>query len=253
MISSGVISVYFTKMKIELENIEVNGINTLERASTIKNMLIRKKSPSGAKLNILNNLNFTAKSGDRVGLIGKNGSGKSSMLKVISGHYPPSSGRLEVKGAVVPLIEMGAGFDTEATGRDNIFLTYIYRGKLREYSKEMEKKIIEFSELEEKIDLPLKTYSSGMVQRLAFSSAVFQSPEILLLDEIFSAGDFNFVEKSKKMMMKKLEESEIAIITSHSDRDLRALCNRAVLIEDGTITKEGTVEEILSKYHGEQN
>ncbi|NQY41744.1 MAG: ABC transporter ATP-binding protein [Legionellales bacterium] len=240
-------------MKIELENIEVNGINTLERASTIKNILVRKKSPSGSKINILNNINFTAKSGDRVGVIGKNGSGKSSLLKVISGHYPPSSGRLEVKGSVVPLIEMGAGFDQEATGRDNIFLTYIYRGKLREYNKEMEEKIIEFSELGEKIDVPLKTYSSGMVQRLAFSSAVFQSPEILLLDEIFSAGDFDFVEKSKKMMMKKWEESEIAIITSHSDDDLRSLCNRAVLIENGTIIKEGGVEEILSVYHGEQN
>lgn len=153
-----------------------------------------------------------------------------------------------VEGMVMPLIEMGAGFEGEMTGRYNIKLSYAYRGKLKNYSKEVEDQIIEFSELGEKIDLPLKTYSSGMLARLAFSSAIFQDPDILLLDEIFATGDAGFVEKARAVMRKKVDNVAITIMVSHDDNEFIGLCNRFVLMDGGRVIDEGKQADILEKY-----
>lgn len=236
---------------IDLRDVYVWGVDTHARAASLRQWFIHRKSLHSARIPILQGVSFSAKAGDRIAIIGKNGSGKSSILKVISGNYPIHGGSREVQGAVVPLIEMGAGFEAEMTGRYNIKLSYAYRGKLHEYSKAMEERIIAFSELGEKIDLPLKTYSSGMTARLAFSSAIFQDPDILLLDEIFATGDAGFIEKARALLRQKVGSVSITIMVSHASNEFTNLCNRFVLMDKGKIIAEGTQQEILEQYNKE--
>jgi len=236
---------------IKLDNVDVFGVDTLARASSLRQWFVKRQSLRSVRIPILRNINFNAKAGDRVALIGVNGSGKSSMLKVISGNYPIESGKREVRGSIVPLIEMGAGFEPEITGRANIKLSFVYRGRLREYSKVLEDKIIEFSELGDKIDLPLKTYSSGMSSRLAFSSAIFQNSEILLLDEVLAAGDAGFSDKATRMLYSKIDLAKITLIVSHSLDQLKDICNRFVLIHQGRIVNEGNAKDIIHQYESD--
>lgn len=240
-----------TDSSIDLKDVFVWGVDTHARAASVRQWFVKRNTLAAARIPILRGVTFSARHGDRVAIIGKNGCGKSSMLKVISGNYPIHEGSRSVYGAVVPLIEMGAGFEYEMSGRYNIKLSYAYRGKLQDYSKEAEERIIEFSELGEKIDLPLKTYSSGMVARLAFSSAIFQDPDILLLDEIFAAGDVGFIEKSKNLLRAKVDKVSIAIMVSHVQNEYTDLCNRFVLMNEGRVIMEGTSKEVFARYHKE--
>lgn len=233
---------------ISLKNISVSGVNTHARASTLRQWFIKGESLKSSRIPILTDVTFEAKPGDRVGIFGLNGSGKSSMLKVISGNYPIHAGTREVQGAIVPLIEMGAGFTDEITGRQNIRLSYAYRGKLKYYSNAIEEKIIAFSELEDHIDLPLKSYSSGMRARLAFASAIFQEPDILLLDEVFAAGDASFIEKSTLALKRQIDKASITIMVSHSAQEMHNLCNRFVLVHGGKILMEGSGKETEAAY-----
>jgi lipopolysaccharide transport system ATP-binding protein len=235
--------------KIDLRDVVVWGVDTHARAASLRQWFIHRKSMHSSRIPILQGVSFSARPGDRVAIIGKNGSGKSSLLKVISGNYPIHAGSRHVEGAVVPLIEMGAGFEAEMTGRYNIKLSYAYRGKLHEYSPEMEERIIAFSELGEKIDLPLKTYSSGMTARLAFSSAIFQDPDILLLDEIFATGDAGFIEKARAILRQKVDSVSITIMVTHASNEYTDLCNRFVLMHEGRILAEGPRDDILNRYH----
>lgn len=234
---------------IDLQGISVWGVDTHARAASLRQWFSMRQSIRSIRIPILQEITFNARHGDRIAIIGQNGCGKSSLLKVISGNYPIHQGSRRVEGAVVPLIEMGAGFEPEMTGRYNIRLSYAYRGKLRHYSEEAEQKIIAFSELGDKIDLPLKTYSSGMLGRLAFSSAIFQDPDILLLDEIFATGDAGFIEKSQEMLRKKVDNVSIAIMVNHSPNEFTDLCNRFILMNDGRIVNEGRRKEILHQYY----
>lgn len=235
--------------RIELKNISVYGVDTHARAASLRQFITLRKSMKPVRIPILENISFSAKAGDRIAIIGMNGSGKSSILKVISGNYPVHSGTRMVEGAIVPLIEMGAGFEQEASGRYNIKLSYAYRGKLREYTKEKEEQIIEFAELDEKIDHPLKNYSSGMRARLAFGSAIFQDPDILLLDEIFAAGDAGFIGKSHRMLRDRMDKAAITIMVNHGHNEMMDLCNRFVLMHHGRIVNEGPAQEIIAQYH----
>lgn len=235
--------------EISLENISVQGVDTFARAATLRQWFTKRQSLQGTRIPILNDVTFKAKPGDRIAIIGMNGSGKSSLLKVISGNYPIHAGKRYVKGNVVPLIEMGAGFDKEATGRQNIKLSYAYRGKLKDYHPDIEARIIEFAELGEKIDLPLKTYSSGMLSRLAFASAIFQHPDILLLDEIFAAGDVGFIEKSMRALKDTVDRASITVMVNHGHNEIMELCNRFILMNDGWIVNEGSSLEINRQYH----
>ncbi len=236
---------------ITLSSVCVFGVDTHARAATLRHWVTRSKSLRSARIPILRDVTFSAKPGDRVAILGSNGSGKSSLLKVISGNYPIHEGARDVQGSIVPLIEMGAGFESEATGRENIKLTYAYRGKLRSYSPAIEQQIIAFSELGEKIDAPLKSYSSGMTSRLAFSSAIFQDPDILLLDEIFAAGDAGFTHKSTEAIKQQVDRAAITLFVSHNHQEMLAFCNRFVLMDQGRIINEGTGAEILRQYHEE--
>lgn len=233
---------------IQLHNVSVFGVDTHARAATLRQWFTGKHSLAPVRIPILQNISFEAKSGDRIGIFGMNGSGKSSLLKVVSGNYPIHAGKRLVEGVVAPLIEMGAGFDPEATGRRNIKLSYAYRGKLNVYSRALEDKIIAFTELSDKIDLPLKTYSSGMTARLAFSSAIFQEPDILLLDEIFATGDAAFIEKSRKILVEKVSNVSIALMVNHGVKDIMDLCNRAVLIHRGKKIADGPMKEVHDYY-----
>jgi lipopolysaccharide transport system ATP-binding protein len=237
-----------TNIQIKLQHIYVNGVDTHARAGTLRQWLLLNKTIKSKGIPILCDVSLEAKPGDKIGIIGRNGSGKSSILKVISGNYPIAKGNRLVHGTIAPLIEMGAGFDPEQTGIKNIKLSFAYRGKLKDYSPELEQKIIEFSELDDKIYLPLKTYSSGMVSRLAFSSAVFQDPDIMLLDEVLAAGDAGFVKKSRNFLRKKLDTASIAIIVSHATDDIQEICNRFILMDQGAIIMEGSAKEVESKY-----
>lgn len=234
---------------IDLKDISVWGVNTHARAASLRQWFIHRHSLKSTRIPILQDVTFHAKPGDRIAVIGQNGCGKSSLLKVISGNYPIHKGSRLVQGAVVPLIEMGAGFEVEMSGRHNIKLSYAYRGKLRDYSTAIEQTIIQFSDLEEKIDLPLKTYSSGMMARLAFSSAIFQNPDILLLDEIFATGDAGFIEKSQEILRKKVDNVSIAIMVNHAPNEFIDLCNRFVLMHKGQIINEGKRKDILHQYY----
>lgn len=236
------------KAKIKLDNVSVYGVDTHARAATIRQWILRRKSLKSTRIPILENVTFEANDGDRIAILGMNGSGKSSLLKVISGNYPIHDGRREVEGVVAPIIEMGAGFDVEMTGRRNIKLSYAYRGKLRDYSPMVEEKIIAFSEIGDKIDLPLKTYSSGMVARLAFASAIFQDPDILLLDEIFATGDAGFIEKSCQLLKQKVNSVSIAIMVSHNLNEVMDVCNRCVLMHKGRILGSGPLNEMYERY-----
>lgn len=237
--------------KIKLNHISVHGVDTHARARGLKQWFLRAGNITSTRIPILTDVTFEAKPGDRIGIIGLNGSGKSSLLKVISGNYPIHAGEREVEGTIAPLIEMGAGFDQEISGRRNIKLSYAFRGRLKDYNKDVEREIIEFSELGEKIDLPLKTYSNGMRARLAFASAIFQNPDILLLDEIFATGDVSFIDKSRAMMVKKVREVSIAIMVNHGLQEILELCNRGVVMHHGRIVAEGSMREMGEFYNRE--
>lgn len=234
---------------IKLQNVDVFGVDTHARAGSLRQWFVRQESLRASRLPILQGINFEAQAGERIALVGMNGCGKSSLLKVISGNYPIHAGTRDVVGSIVPLIEMGAGFVPELTGLQNIKLSFAYRGRLRYYSKELEEKIIVFSELGDRINLPLKTYSSGMVSRLAFSSAIFQDPEILLLDEVMATGDAGFLEKSEEALRSRIDKAAITLMVSHDAKALEAICNRFVLVHGGRIINDGSAKEIFQQYN----
>lgn len=234
---------------IRLHNVDIFGVDTIARAASFRQWFIKRQKLRPLRVPILSGITLNAKSGDRIALVGVNGSGKSSLMKVISGNYPIHAGTREVQGSIMPLIEMGVGFEQEVSGRANIKLSFAYRGRLRNYSREIEEKIIEFSELGDKIDAPFKNYSSGMAIRLAFSSAIFQDPDILLLDEILATGDAGFAEKTKAKIREKMDRAGITVVASHNQSELIELCNRFVLMHGGRIINEGSAREIFSQYH----
>lgn len=233
---------------IQLQDVSVLGVDTHARAATLRQWFARRSSMRSVRIPILREVSFEAKPGDRVGIFGINGSGKSSLMKVISGNYPIHAGTRLIQGMIVPLIEMGAGFENEISGRGNIKLTYAYRGKLHSYSPAIERQIIAFAELEDKIDLPLKTYSSGMISRLAFSSAIFQEPDILLLDEIFATGDTGFIHKSTDAIRRKIDRAAITLMASHNAEEMLSVCNRFILMHEGRLIAEGSGREIRAQY-----
>jgi ABC-type polysaccharide/polyol phosphate transport system ATPase subunit len=196
----------------------------------------------------INQISLQVNSGERVGIIGLNGAGKSTLLKTIAGIYSPHMGRIVVSGRMTPLMELGAGFDPEQTGRENIYLNGTLLGFSPAEMKAKEQPIVEFSELGEFLDLPVKYYSSGMYGRLAFSIATMTDPEILLIDEVFATGDAHFVEKSSQRILQLVQQSQIVIIVSHNLDQIRDLCGRVVVMDKGVIIRDGDPQEMLAYY-----
>lgn len=196
----------------------------------------------------LRDVSFDVKKGDFYGLIGLNGSGKSTLLKVISGVFKPSQGSTVVHGTIAPLIELGAGFDMDLTARENIYLNGTVLGMTPKYIDSKFDEIVEFSELRDFLDVPLKNYSSGMVSRIAFSIATVTKPDVLIADEILSVGDFLFQEKCEKRMNELMSGGTTVILVSHSIEQIERLCNRVTWLEKGRVRMTGDVQTVCDAY-----
>jgi ABC-2 type transport system ATP-binding protein len=198
----------------------------------------------------LSDINLTLNKGDRLGLVGRNGAGKSTLLRVLSGVYEPPIGTVKIEGAVSALTDMMMGMDIEATGYENIILRSVFLGISVDQAKRSVPEIEEFSELGDFMHLPMRTYSSGMMLRLAFAVTTAVTPEILIMDEVIGAGDSAFLEKAQARLNRIIGDSHILVIATHSDFMMRQFCNKAALMESGRLVMLGTVDEVLDAYHG---
>jgi ABC-type polysaccharide/polyol phosphate transport system ATPase subunit len=195
----------------------------------------------------LQNLSFSINEAERVGIVGRNGAGKSTLLKTICRIYEPSSGKVSVYGRIAPLLEIGAGFHPELTGRENIYFNGAILGYSKEQLRAIEEEIIAFAELEEFIDTPVKYYSTGMYMRLAFSLATTVHPDILVLDELFAGGDAVFVKRGKERMYNMIDRASVMILVSHDQSLLRSLCKRFIWLDHGKLVADGDVS-VLDQY-----
>jgi len=196
----------------------------------------------------LNHVSFDVKKGETFGLIGHNGAGKSTVLKVISGILKPTEGHVSCHGNVDPMLELGSGFDMELTGKENIYLNGAILGYSEEFLREKYDEIAGFSELGKFLDMPIRNYSSGMLARLAFSIATVVHPEILIVDEILSVGDAAFQEKSRRRMMEMMGGGTTVLFVSHNLEQIREMCSRVIWLEHGTVKMIGPADEVCNAY-----
>ena len=193
-------------------------------------------------------VSFTVNKGDVFGLIGTNGSGKSTLLKIVAGVLEPTSGTCSVNGTISPLIELGAGFDQELTAHENIYLNGALLGYSRKFLDEHLDEIIDFAELHDFMEMPLKNYSSGMVARIAFAIATVTEPDLLIVDEVLAVGDYLFQQKCEEKINRMIGNGTTVLIVSHSTDQIRRLCNRALWIEKSKLMMVGDAEEVCDKY-----
>lgn len=221
-----------------------------EKFDSLKEYIIKtiKRQVSFDEFWALNDVSFSVYKGDALGLIGLNGSGKSTMLKTIAGVLKPTKGNIEVHGTVAPLIELGAGFDMDLTARENIFLNGALLGYSREKMQKHYQDIEAFSELQSFMDVPVKNFSSGMVSRLAFAIATIGTPDILIVDEVLSVGDFCFQQKCENRIQNMMEKGTTILFVSHSIDQVRKLCNKIVWLEHGKLRMYGNTEEVCDMY-----
>ncbi len=208
----------------------------------------RKSTPPPKDFWALHNVNLRIEHGERVGIVGHNGAGKSTLLKTICRIYEPTSGSLNVNGRIAPLLEIGAGFHPEISGRENIYLNGAILGYTKQQLSKIEQEVIEFTELQDFIDTPVKYYSTGMYMKLAFAIATSVHPEILILDELFAGGDAEFITRAEARMSKFVDSSSILVFVSHQDTLIRKLCNRVIWLDHGVVKADGPTDKILDAY-----
>lgn len=196
----------------------------------------------------LRDISFELGKGDRLGVLGFNGAGKSTLLKTVAGVMKPTHGRITVHGSVAPLLELGAGFDLNYTGKENIYLYGATLGFSRKFLDEKYNDILEFSELKEFIDVPLKNYSSGMRARLGFAIATTVNPDVLILDEVLSVGDARFRQKSEARIQSMFDKGTTVVFVSHSTDQVRRICNKAIILDHGKMIASGSADEICALY-----
>lgn len=235
---------------IEIKDVSMRFRLENNRVASLKEFVTRKLSGklSYTEFWALKHISLSVRQGEVLGLIGRNGAGKSTLLKVISGILKPTQGTVSRKGNLVPMLELGSGFDFELTGRENIFLNGAVLGFSEDFLKSKLDEIIAFSELGQFIDVPIRTYSSGMLARLAFSIATMVDPEILIVDEILSVGDEAFQAKSRARMMELMGGGTTVLFVSHSMEQIREMCDRVVWLEHGEIKQIGPTQEVCSQY-----
>lgn len=236
---------------IKLENITVRFRIPHERIPTFQEYAIRwlkRRRVNYSDFNALNNISFSIKKGQTFGIIGSNGAGKSTLLKVISRVIRPTQGRVFLRGRIAPLLELGAGFDYEMTGRENIFLNGAVLGFGRKHIASRIEKIVEFSGIGEFIDAPVRTYSSGMVARLGFAVATDIQPEVLVIDEILSVGDIDFQKKSAERILEYYNNGSTILVVSHNSASIRQLCTHVIWLEHGCIKMMGPVDDVINYY-----
>ena len=239
-----------SKTMIDVSHVTMRFHMNVDKVLSLKEFVVRALS---GKLHYedftaLDDVSFTVKKGETLGLVGRNGAGKSTMLKVISGILRPTEGSVTCHGNVVPMLELGSGFDMELSGRENIFLNGAILGYSKEFLEAKYDEIVAFSELGQFIDSPIRNYSSGMLARLAFSVASVVEPEILIVDEILSVGDAAFQEKSRARMMELMGGGTTVLFVSHSMAQIREMCSRAIWLEHGHVRMSGKVDEVCDAY-----
>lgn len=235
---------------IEVENFSMCFNINREKVYSLKEYIIRllKNQLHYDEFWALKNINFSVNRGEVIGIIGFNGAGKSTLLKAISKIIKPTIGTVKVNGNISPLIELGSGFDFELTARENIFLNGYILGYSKKFLKENFNEIVEFSELEEFIDVPLKNFSSGMIARLGFSIATITDPDILIVDEILSVGDFKFQKKSENKIREMMNGGTTVIMVSHSIAQIEELCSKVLWLENGDLKRFGNTLEVCEEY-----
>lgn len=235
---------------IEVEHVSMRFNLAEEKTDSLKEYLLKlvKGKIHFNEFFALKDVSFQVYPGEAVALIGVNGSGKSTMLKILAGVMYPSSGTVNVNGSIAPLIELGAGFDMELTARENIYLNGAVLGYDREFMDQHFESIVEFSELQDFLDVPVKNFSSGMVARLGFAIATIVKADILVVDEILAVGDFRFQEKCKQRMNELLAGGTTLLFVSHNADQVKELCNKVVWLDHGKVMGIGPTEEIFAQY-----
>lgn len=243
---------------ISVNNISMRFNLGIEKGISIKQYIIDTFNPKKRKARrkkeefyALSNVDFEVKSGEVVGFIGSNGAGKSTLLKVVAGVMKPTKGKVNVKGTICPMIELGAGFDPELTARENIYLNAAILGYSKEFIRSKFEDIVDFSELREFLDVPVKNFSSGMVARLAFSVATIVDPEILIVDEILSVGDLAFQQKSEEKMRSMIGGGTTVLYVSHSLDSIKSLCDKVIWLEHGKVIEIGDAKKVCEHYFSE--
>jgi ABC-2 type transport system ATP-binding protein/lipopolysaccharide transport system ATP-binding protein len=238
------------KTMIEVKDVSMHFRMPGDRLNSLKEYVIKmiKRKLKFKEFVALDHVSFEVKKGEVVGLVGHNGAGKSTILKVISGILKPTNGEVKIYGNVVPMLELGSGFDMEMTGRENVFLNGAILGYSEAFLKAKYDEIVEFSEIEEFIDVPIRNYSSGMTARLAFAVATVVEPEILIVDEVLAVGDANFQEKSKRRMMELMGGGTTVLFVSHSLPQIREMCDRVVWLDHGKLKMIGDTQQVCDAY-----
>lgn len=238
---------------IKMKDVNLYYPSTLYNALTLKQEIfsrlkLEKRKENLEDVHALKNLNLDIQEGERVGIIGHNGAGKSTLLRALAGVYPIKSGSIETSGEIRSMFDLTLGFDMDSTGRDNIMNRGLMLGGTPDEVRAKEDEIIAFSELEGFIDYPIKAYSSGMLVRLAFAISTSVKGEILLVDEVLSAGDVKFQKKAKRRMMDVMDQAKILVLVLHDMSTIREVCNRVVLLRNGEVEADGKPEDVVAAY-----
>lgn len=235
---------------IQVRNVSMHFNLMTERVDSIKEYVLKliKGKLLYNDFIALHDVSFDIYKGDILGLIGLNGAGKSTLLKILAGVLKPTIGTVQVKGRIAPLIEVGAGFDPELTARENIFLNGAILGYSRQFLESKFDEILDFAELRDFVDVPVKNFSSGMYARLGFAIATMVEPDILIVDEVLSVGDFRFQEKCEKRIREMIGHGVTIILVSHDSKLIKEMCSRVIWLEHGAIRKMGSTESICDEY-----
>ena len=235
---------------ITVDNVSMHFRMDKNRTTSLKEWVVSflKGKQQYEEFHALENVTFDVKRGEIFGVIGRNGAGKSTLLKVVSGIYKPTSGKAVSAGRIAPMLELGSGFDPELSGRDNIFLNGAILGFSEEFLKSKYDEIVAFSEMGDFIHQPIKTYSSGMMMRLAFSVATIVEPEILIVDEILAVGDASFQQKSRARMLELMQGGTTVLFVSHSMDQIREMCDRVLWLDHGTVKMIGPTQQVCDAY-----
>lgn len=235
---------------IDVKQVSMHFNLMIERVDSMKEYLLKlfKGKLLYNDFVALNEVSFSVQKGEIVGLIGLNGAGKSTLLKIIAGVLKPTSGSVTTKGSIAPLIEVGAGFDPELTARENVYLNGAILGHTKAFMNKKFDKIIEFAELQNFVDVPVKNFSSGMYARLGFSIATVVQPDILIVDEVLSVGDYRFQEKCEKRINKMIKQGVTIILVSHSIDVIKRLCTKVVWLDHGQIKDIGAIDKVCKEY-----
>lgn len=237
-------------LAIKIEDVSMRFIKSTQKVDSFKEFIVKKLKGQikYEEFIALNNINLEIAKGEVVGFVGLNGAGKSTLLKIVSGVQKPTAGKITVNGKVSPLLELGAGFDNDLSGRENIYLNGLILGYDKKFINEKMDEIIDFAEVREFIDVPIKNYSSGMKARLGFSVATIKTPQILIVDEVLSVGDGRFRKKSEDRMIDLIKSDATVLFVSHSLGQIRRLCTKVVWLEKGTVKMIGETQEVCDAY-----